>query len=357
MASVIAYIKNTLAENLGGPLPKLATDQFGLDDTPDQSGKVAVVTGGSEGNGYAITYTLIKHKISKVYMLSISEEKAENAVEAIAKDMGSEAGEKVAWLQCDLSDWKRVKEVAQNIEKSTDRLDMLINNAGRGIMTYQLTDYGVDRHMAANHIGHAILTSHLLPLMKKTANTGSIVRIVNMSSNLHESVPSNLKFKSVNDLNQDLGPKEQYGRSKLAGILYARYFNRKVTMAGHPNILMNATHPGIVSTKQSKHDIHEPLVFPHSSQDDLFGNAHVTRYPVAGYGMSVGFEPFKKTQFQGAVSTIFAATTTKESGQYICPPAVPEQGSSISQNEELADDLMELTRKVVETKTELKLAD
>ncbi|KAM3500959.1 hypothetical protein MY10362_005954 [Beauveria mimosiformis] len=336
MASVIAYIKNTLAENLGGPTPKLATDQFGLDDTPDQSGKVAVVTGGSEGNEYAITYTLIKHKISKVYMLSISEEKAKNAVEAIAKDMGSEAGEKVTWLQCDLSDWKRVKEVAENIEKSTDRLDMLINNAGRGIMTFQLTDYGVDRHMAVNHIGHAILTSHLLPLMKKTANTGSMVRIVNMSSNLHESVPSNLKFKSVNDLNQDLGPKQQYGRSKLAGILFARYFNRKVTMAGHPNILMNATHPGI---------------------DDLFGNAYVTRYPVAGYGMSVGFEPFKKSQFQGAVSTIFAATTTKESGQYICPPAVPEQGSSMSQNEELADDLMELTRNVVETKTELKLAD
>ncbi|KAM3472173.1 hypothetical protein MY8738_008992 [Beauveria namnaoensis] len=338
MASVIAYIKNTLAENLGGPAPRIATHQFSLDDTPDQSGKVAVVTGGSEGNGYAITYTLIKHKIAKVYMLSISEEKAKNAVEAIAKEMGNEAGEKVTWLQCDLSDWKRVKEVAENIEKSTDRLDILINNAGRGIMTYKLTDYGVDRHMAVNHIGHAILTSYLLPLMKKTASTGSIVRIVNMSSNLHESVPSNLKFKSVDDLNQDLGPKEQYGRSKLAGILYARYFNRKVTRAGNPNILMNATHPGIVSTKQSKQDIHEP-------------------YPVAGYGMSVGFEPFKKSQFQGAVSTIFAATTTKESGQYICPPAVPEQGSSMSQNEELADDLMDLTRKVVETKTELKLAE
>lgn len=73
--------------------------------------------------------------------------------------------------------------------------------------------------------------------------------------------------------------------------------------------------------------------------------------------MSVGFEPFKKSQFQGAVSTIFAATTAKESGQYICPPAVPEQGSSMSQSEELADDLMELTRKVVESKTELKLTD
>jgi hypothetical protein len=63
--------------------------------------------------------------------------------------------------------------------------------------------------------------------------------------------------------------------------------------------------------------------------------------------MSVGLEPFKKTQFEGAVSSIFAATVTTESGQYICPPAVPEPGSKFSQDENLADDLMELTRNVV----------
>jgi NAD(P)-dependent dehydrogenase (short-subunit alcohol dehydrogenase family) len=47
-----------------------------------------------------------------------------------------------------LTDWKKVTEIAKKIEDSTDRLDILINNAGRGIMTYQLTDYGVDEHMA-----------------------------------------------------------------------------------------------------------------------------------------------------------------------------------------------------------------
>ncbi|OAR05949.1 hypothetical protein LLEC1_01405, partial [Akanthomyces lecanii] len=329
---------NTIAENFGGFAPNLATHQFHLDDVPDQSGKVAVVTGGSEGIGYAITYTLVKNKISKIYMLSLSEEKAKKAVDTIAKDMGNEAGEKVVWLQCDLSDWDRVKEVAESIKKSEDRLDILINNAGRGIMTYQLTDYGVDRHMAVNHIGHVVLTTHLLPLMKRTASSGSIVRIVNMSSNLHESVPSDLKFKSLDDLNQDMGAKYQYGRSKLAAILYARYLSRKVTAAGHPKILINATHPGIVSTKQSTNDIHEP-------------------YPLAGYGMSVGMEPFKKNPFQGALSMLFAGTVTKESGQYICPPAVPESGSSLSQSEELADDLMDLTKKVAMAKYKIDLAD
>jgi NAD(P)-dependent dehydrogenase (short-subunit alcohol dehydrogenase family) len=43
--------------------------------------------------------------------------------------------------------------VADEIKKGTDRLDILINNAGRGVMAYQLTDYGVDRHMAMNPDG------------------------------------------------------------------------------------------------------------------------------------------------------------------------------------------------------------
>ena len=67
--------------------------------------------------------------------------------------------------------------------------------------------------------------------------------------------------------------------------------------------------------------------------------------------MSVGLAPFKKTQFQGAVSAVFAATKTEKSGQYICPPAVPEQGSALSQDEQLGENLMKLTREIVKEKT------
>merc|ERR1711975_122235 len=226
MASVMDQAKNTLAENFGHGADKLATHSFSLDQTPDLSGKVAVVTGGSQGIGYGVTHTLLSHNVSKLYILSTDEQVVEGAKEAIAKDMG------------------------EKIKSQEDRLDILVNNAGRGIMTYQLTDYGVDRHMAMSHMAHVILTSHLLPLMKETAEKkGTTVRITNQASNLHESVPKDLKFESLEDLNQDLGPNTQYGRSKLAAILYARYFNRKVTQNGHPNVLMNATHPGIVSTK------------------------------------------------------------------------------------------------------------
>lgn len=43
-------VKNTIAENFGGPSHKLAEEKFDLNDVPDLSGKVAVVTGGTEGN-------------------------------------------------------------------------------------------------------------------------------------------------------------------------------------------------------------------------------------------------------------------------------------------------------------------
>jgi NAD(P)-dependent dehydrogenase (short-subunit alcohol dehydrogenase family) len=106
-------------------------------------------------------------------------------------------------------------------------------------------------------MGHVILTSQLLPLLKRTAEQGNVVRISNQASNVHNMAPSDTKFASLDEINADAGPNGQYGRSKLAAILYARYFDRKVTKNGHPNVLMNATHPGFVSSKQSRTDIFE----------------------------------------------------------------------------------------------------
>ena len=198
-------------------------------------------------------------------------------------------------------------------------------------MTFEQTDYGIDRHMALNHFGHVTLTSHLLPLIKKTAESNHTIRIVNQASNAHQSAPSDVKFADVAELNKDLGAMGQYGRSKLANILYSRYLNKHLTSA-HPNILVNATHPGFVETAMSTRDIHEP-------------------YPLGGYGMSVAMKPLKKDNFQGAVSTLFAATKTEKSGQYVCPPAIPEPGTDKAQDLELAEQLMKLTRDVIKEKT------
>lgn len=334
--STMQTIKNTIAENLGKTISGAhslapADQQFSLEEVPDLSGKVAVVTGGSEGIGYGCTHTLLSKNISKLFIISMSKDIASDATSAIAQELGQDKASRVEWLQCDLSDWPAVSRTAFEITKKTDRLDILINNAGRGIMTYQLASNGVDLHMAANHMGHVVLTSHLLPLLKSTAATGTKVRIAQLASNAHQNAPSDTSFASLEELNQDFGPNGQYGRSKLAAILYARYLARHLT-SSHPNVLVNATHPGVVETRQSVEHIHEA-------------------YPLAGYGVSVALAPFKKTQFEGAVSTMFAATKTEASGQYVCPPAIPEEGSAMSQDEELGERLMRLTESVVREKT------
>lgn len=75
------------------------------------------------------------------------------------------------------------------------------------------------------------------------------------------------------------------------------------------------------------------------------------RYPIRGYAMSHLMEPFKKSQFEGAVPTVYAVTMANDGGQWICAPAKAEPGSDLAQSDELADNLMELTRKIVGEKT------
>lgn len=327
-------IKSTIAENFGGAAHKLAdqSQQFDIDkDVPSLNGKVAVATGGSEGIGYAASFVMLRAGLEKLFVVSVSKEVMDGALDDMKEKLGANYADRVKWIQCDLADWPAATTAAKQIREQTDRLDILLLNSARGIMTYQLTESGVDRHMAVNHVGHVTFCSHLLPLLKKTAEQGT-VRVQIQASNAHQAAPSDVKFASLDELNTDLGPNGLYGRSKLANILYARYLARHLT-SSHPNILVNATHPGFVETKMSTEDIHEP-------------------YPVLGYGMSKGLNPFKKDQWMGSASTLFAATKATKSGEYICPPAIPEPGNELSQNEALGEQLMKLTTDLVKQKFE-----
>lgn len=67
--------------------------------------------------------------------------------------------------------------------------------------------------------------------------------------------------------------------------------------------------------------------------------------------MSHLVEPFKKDQFDGAVPTVYAVTMATDGGQWICAPNKTEAPSALAQSDELADNLMELTRKIVTEKT------
>lgn len=120
---------------------------------------------------------------------------------------------------------------------------------------------GVDRNMALNHMGHVLLTSHLLPLLGLTASEQGHDDGADREPG-EQRAPRGAGGRSASRawrrIDEDEDPDGQYGRSKLANILYVRSFARKVTRAGYPWMLMNATHLGIVSTRQSTEHIFEP---------------------------------------------------------------------------------------------------
>lgn len=73
--------------------------------------------------------------------------------------------------------------------------------------------------------------------------------------------------------------------------------------------------------------------------------------------MSHVMDPIKKDQWQGAVPTVYAATTTTESGEWVCPPAIPEPGSKQAQDEELQENLMALTARIYREKMNPAVVD
>ena len=128
-------VKEKIAQNVGlGSHSLVSPDkQFSLDQVPDLSGKVAVVTGPSEGIGFAITHTLLAHNISRIYGLSLRREKAEEAFAAIDEEFGAGTSEKrFVWKQCDLSDWEQNHDEAGRVVVSGVRVDTVeTKNEGR----------------------------------------------------------------------------------------------------------------------------------------------------------------------------------------------------------------------------------
>lgn len=90
MSSAIKTVQTTRQENFAGFGHQAASEehQFNIDNVPDQSGKIAIVTGGSEGIGYACTRTLLEKNIGKLFVLSLSQDVVNGAYDALEKGHG-----------------------------------------------------------------------------------------------------------------------------------------------------------------------------------------------------------------------------------------------------------------------------
>ncbi|KAG9941421.1 NAD(P)-binding protein, partial [Aureobasidium melanogenum] len=301
-------------------------------DIPDLSGKVYVVTGGSAGIGFGICAHILQHNPAALYLLGKKEEHIQEAEEGL-KEYGDIS--KVHAVQIELEDLKQTDQVAKELASKLDRLDALICNAGLGVGVFNLTKDGIDSHMQVNHISQFHLTQTLLPLLQKTPGS----RLVLQSSDLHRGI-SDVKFESEQELNQDIGPMMLYNRTKLAQVLYIRALadrKEKAQLGFDDDVgtgpFMNATHPGGVKTDQQKQAV------------DAYGT--LGKIGVAAV------KPFLKDPVDaGCRPALFAATSNdivKEhiQGQYIVPDRKVTDPSSEARDQQLGENLWQLTEKVI----------
>jgi NAD(P)-dependent dehydrogenase (short-subunit alcohol dehydrogenase family) len=210
------------------------------------STRVAVVTGASSGIGKAAAKALAAQGWR---VIGVGRDPERSAAAEAEIRAASTTGE-VEMLRADLSRMADAARVAGEIARRTDRIDLLINNAGGMCKGKVITEEGFEENFAGNHLGPFLLTDQLLPLLRRAAAVApaGAVRILNTSSDASEMIPG-LDWNDLQGL-ESFHPGFAYCRGKLANVLFARGLARRLAKDG---IVAHAMHPGAVDSNFITH--------------------------------------------------------------------------------------------------------
>ena len=110
-------------------------------------------------------------------MLCRSEERADSAIKWITDNALGDDNGILIFEQCDLSSMKSVRKCADRLLNTLDKIDLLVNNAGiLWDWGRKETEDGFELTFATNHLGHFLLTDLLVPLLKKSVESGFTAR-------------------------------------------------------------------------------------------------------------------------------------------------------------------------------------
>jgi NAD(P)-dependent dehydrogenase (short-subunit alcohol dehydrogenase family) len=261
---------------------------WNLADMPDQSNKVVVVTGATNGLGYEMGKAFALKNATLIMAVRNPELGEARAAEfrALTKSGGVEV------MHVDLGDLDTVRGFAESFKSRYDRLDVLMNNAGIMAVPYGKTKDGFERHIGVNYLGHFALTGLLLDVIKRSPGC----RVVNTSSISEKT--GNIR-RLLADFNQERGYERwtSYGHSKLAMLMFAFELNRRFEQHG-VNAAAIGAHPGFARTNlRTRGMTVEPNL--------------LHRY------MNVFFEWMSADQAAGALPLLYAATDPEaEAGEY-----------------------------------------
>lgn len=204
-------------------------------DVPNQTGKLAIVTGSNSGTGKEATRKLAAAGAT-VIMAVRTVAKGEQAKNDI---LATHQGSDLQVRRLDLADQSSVKAFAEQVIADGRPIDLLLNNAGVMMLPDRHeTPDGFEMQLGTNFLGPYSLNVSLLPALLKA----KAPRVVTMSS-------SNQAAIDFDDLNceQDYNPVGAYGQSKLADLLLSRQLARIATKK-HWNLLSVGAYPGNAAT-------------------------------------------------------------------------------------------------------------
>ncbi|ADB49497.1 oxidoreductase [Conexibacter woesei] len=212
------------------------SSKWTADQIPDQSGRLAVVTGANSGLGL-ITAKELGRSGAHVVLACRDTAKGEAAAREI-RGAAPQATIEVAAL--DLGSLASVRDFAERFTGEHDRLDLLVNNAGVMAPPRRTTADGFELQLGTNHLGHFALTGLLIEQLR--AQDGA--RVVTLSSGAH-------RFGAIDfdDLQRERSYNRwrAYGQSKLANLMFAFELDRRLRAAGS-GLLSVAAHPGYAAT-------------------------------------------------------------------------------------------------------------
>lgn len=208
--------------------------------------QVAVVTGASSGIGKEAAKALAARGW---HVIALGRDPGRTAA-AAAEIRAASQGGKVDVIQADLSRMAEAVRAAGEIAALTDRVHVLINNAGGMTKTLVITPEGLEENFAGNHLGPFLLTHRLLPLIRRAAADAprGSVRIINTSSDGGEMIPG-LKWDDL-QLLENFSSGGAYCQGKLANVMFARGLAKRLAADG---VVAHAVHPGTIDSNFITH--------------------------------------------------------------------------------------------------------
>jgi NAD(P)-dependent dehydrogenase (short-subunit alcohol dehydrogenase family) len=206
-------------------------------EVPDQSGRLAVITGSNSGLGKEAARRLAGAG-ARVLLAVRSVDDGQRARDAILDDFPQST---VEVRRVDLASLASVSEFARELLADGVPLDLLLNNAGVMAVPSRLTTAdGFELQFGTNFLGPFALTLQLLPLLL----AAPAPRVVTMSSSA-----ARLGRIKLDDLQSEHGyrPMLVYGQSKLADLMFARRLAGIAADRGW-RLVSNAAHPGYTRT-------------------------------------------------------------------------------------------------------------